>query len=497
MSAVLDAARAFARLGWPVLPVQAGGKLPLTKHGVKDASTDDVRIGQWWRKWPDANVAIATGAPGPTVLDVDDLEAAGPMLGELERTGAPQVATPRGRHFYFAGQAAGTVGLGYGELRGRGSYVVCPPSIHPSGKEYVWLGEPNGPLPPAPGQVAADRKGKGAGVREPVERVPHGQRHEHLTDLAVRLVRSGVLEVPAIERALKAEYDAVCVRAPLALPQYFTKIAKWAASSDIAERERERKAAQEPPELEPEAKGKSKSKSKRQLPYPPARDAPLADLRRFVRVAAGLPDVIRVEEVTRFGSDLDDALHIRLSNGVVVKFKRQGDITLARVWQSAWTGGTAGVAQARYLSAAELGDVFWALCVVSNTTATQRFEDDLQELVDDLIGMAETLRGTLGQVEARYTLLGLLLQRPKYDARRQERDTYPPTLVVDEQTGARYLRGGELMSLAHYRKLGVTTGQFAGRMRMIGLERRNVQAHGAGGHRRQVLYELPADEAPE
>ena len=483
-----------------MLPVQAGGKLPLTKHGVKDASTDDVRIGQWWRKWPDANVAIATGAPGPTVLDIDDLDAAGvtEVLNAVPDD-APQVATPRGRHVYYAGQAAGTVALGYGELRGVGSYVVCPPSIHPSGKEYVWLVEPNGPLAPAPGELAADRKGKGAGIRDPVERVPHGQRHEHLTDLAVRLVRSGVLEVPAIERALKAEYDAVCVRAPLALPQYFTKIAKWAASSDIATRERERKAAQEPPELEAEAetKGKSKSKAKRQLPYPPARDAPLADLRAFVRRAMGLPDVIRVDEVVRYGSRTRDPVVVKLSNGVRVKFDSQGDVTAPRVWRDTVSAETAGIGKPPTYTGAELGDVLWALCVLSTTTAEQREEDDLQELVDELVAMAETVRGALDEVEARHTLLGVLLGRPKYDARRQERDTYPPTLVVDMRTGTRYLRAGELLSLAHYRKLGITTAQFPGRMRTIGLERRVVQSHGEAGHRRQVLYELPTEEAPE
>jgi Bifunctional DNA primase/polymerase, N-terminal len=489
----LDAARELARFGWPVLPVQAGGKLPLTAHGVKDATTDDVRIGQWWRKWPDANVAVATGAPGPTVLDVDDLEAAGPMLPELERTGAPQVATPRGRHFYFAGQPAGTVGLGYGELRGQGSYVVCPPSVHPSGREYVWLVEPNGPLPPAPAQVARDRKGKGAGTREPVERVPHGKRHDHLADLAVRLVRSGVLEVDAIERALVAEYDAVCDKKPAALPMYFTKIAKWAAGSDIAGRERKRRQRLDADGgVEPD---EPKRKTKRQVPYAPARDAPLAELRAFVRIAAGLPDVIRIDEVIRHGSRVVDAMHIRLSNGMVVRFDRQGDLTLPRVWQSVWTTDTAGIAKTGYLKAAELGDVLWALCVIARTLAGKSPEDVLQELVDDLVAMAELVHGTLVGVEPRYLLLGALLDRPKYDASDRS-NAARPTLVVDMRTGKRYLRAGELVSLANYRRLGISSAQFAGRMTMVGLERHTVQALGDAGRRRQVLYELP-DEGAE
>ena len=62
------------------------------------------------------------------MLDIDNLEAVGDKLADLEATGAPEVATTQGRHLYFAGTDSGTVNLGYGELRGRGSYVVAPPS---------------------------------------------------------------------------------------------------------------------------------------------------------------------------------------------------------------------------------------------------------------------------------------------------------------------------------------------------------------------------------
>ena len=420
MSAVLTAARALARNGWPVLPVAPAGKLPLTAHGVKDATTDDVRIGQWWRKWPDANVAIATGAPGPTVLDVDDLAAAGELVPELERTGAPQVATPRGRHFYFAGQAGGTINVGYGELRGRGSYVVCPPSIHPSGREYTWLVEPNGPLPPAPSKVAGERRSKGAGVREPRERVPKGERHDYLTDHAVRMVRSGITDAGAIERALWAEFEAVCDPLPKPTPWAFGKIAEWAASSDIANRERERKAAQEPPELEPEAKGKSKKK--RQLPYPPERDAPLADLRAFVRRAMGLPDVIRIDEVVRYGPRTGDSLVIKLSNGTRAVFDSQGDVTAPRHWRDTIQTATAGIGKPSTYTGAELGDVLWALCVISASTEEQRFEDELTELVRELVTMAEPVHGTLEEVEPRYLLLGALGGRTLYDASDKSND---------------------------------------------------------------------------
>ena len=482
MSAVLQAARALARLGWPVLPVQPNGKLPLTPHGVKDASTDDVRIGQWWRKWPDANVGVACGAPGPQVLDIDNLEAVGDKLADLEATGAPEVATTQGRHLYFAGTDSGTINLGYGELRGRGSYVVAPPSIHPSGKEYVWLTAPNGAvLPAAPGGIVpADRTTKGAGTRGPVKRVSHGERHDHLFDFALRLVRSGMLDEQAIERALVTEYEAVCDKEPRALPHYFRRLASDALATRIADRERERAA-----------KPKPKAKTARTLPPAPERDAALGELREFVAAAGGLPDVLRIEEVIRFGVDPGDALHVRLTNGMRVKFDRQEDVMTPKAWQSAWIIATSGLCTPSSLKIAELADVLRACCVIAKATAEQRFEVELQDVVNDFVDMTTLLRGTFEEALARYELLTAIKERPKYDPA-DRRDAWAPALIEDMRTDKRYLRAGELMAYAAHVKLGVHRGQFPGRMQMIGLERVLIQGHGEQGHREAVLYELPA-----
>lgn len=217
----------------------ADGKEPLSAHAVKDATCDPALIARWWRRWPHANVAVACGAPGPQVLDVDDLDAGRSVLARVPE--APTVASARGRHLYFAGQDRGTVVLGYGELRGRGSYVVCPPSVHPSGKEYVWLLAPRGALPAVPEFLARDNQTAGCGKHQaPAELVPHGQRHPYLRDFAIRLLRAGVADVNRIEAHLRLEFELSCEPKPDPAPSYFEALAKWAAHSHIAERERVR-----------------------------------------------------------------------------------------------------------------------------------------------------------------------------------------------------------------------------------------------------------------
>ena len=137
-----DAALAYARAGWPVFPVLAGreGARP-TRHGFKDATTDPGQISRWWRCNPERNVGIATGAPGPDVVDVDHhgergsgfaalnrlkreglVENPGAIIGR--RAAACTCTSPRPEH--AAGN--GSIARDHIDLRARGGYVVAPPS---------------------------------------------------------------------------------------------------------------------------------------------------------------------------------------------------------------------------------------------------------------------------------------------------------------------------------------------------------------------------------
>lgn len=154
MTALLDAALAYAALGWPVFPCKPGQKIPATVHGVLDATTDPEQIRAWWTRTPDANVAIATGTPGPDVIDVDvkpegDGHAAFERLGKHGLTGSPSrwVTTPSGgMHSYYAGtgQRNGTIPRQHIDFRGKGGYVVAPPSTI-DGKRYKVISEFSAP----------------------------------------------------------------------------------------------------------------------------------------------------------------------------------------------------------------------------------------------------------------------------------------------------------------------------------------------------------------
>jgi len=144
----LQAALEAAGRGWPVFPCKPGSKEPDTAHGFKDATTDRAVIRAWWRARPDRNVAIATGAPGPDVLDVDVRQAGSgfPAFNRARRAGLlagalAVVRTPGGGlHAYYAGTGQPSARLPgcFIDFKGRGGYVLAPPSIV-GGKPYVLL----------------------------------------------------------------------------------------------------------------------------------------------------------------------------------------------------------------------------------------------------------------------------------------------------------------------------------------------------------------------
>ena len=137
--ATLRQALAYAARGWPVFPCQVGQKTPATPHGYRDATTDLEQITAWYSCNPHQNLAIATGTPGPDVLDVDEHGPAGngyAAFATLSKAGlvngaAAYVRTPSGGlHAYFTGsdQRNGHLPAHHLDFRSRGGYILAPPS---------------------------------------------------------------------------------------------------------------------------------------------------------------------------------------------------------------------------------------------------------------------------------------------------------------------------------------------------------------------------------
>jgi hypothetical protein len=147
-----DSAAWYAGQGLPIFPLQPGSKIPLPgswsccggshRRGCLDALAHVGAARAWWRAHPTANIGLATGHR----VDVIDQDGTAGAVHWCRGAGWPDVlgmvSTPRpgGVHRYVRASGHGNgasiaPGIDY---RGRGGYVVAPPSVV-NGKRYTWL----------------------------------------------------------------------------------------------------------------------------------------------------------------------------------------------------------------------------------------------------------------------------------------------------------------------------------------------------------------------
>jgi len=229
----LEAALAYARTGWPVFPCRPESKEPATPSGFYDATVSEGQIRRWWHNDPQRNVAIATGAPGPDVLDVDNHGERGngyDALNHLKREGLVDgyhavVQTPsRGIHLYYRGtdQGNGSIRGKHLDFRSKGGYVVAPPSATPEGAYVVARHAPvaeartvsweaiRAELNPQP-QAPARRAGRSGEASTSVDRLVEwtasrqaGDRNFPLFWAAKEAHLAGQLDGDAVERFVDA-----------------------------------------------------------------------------------------------------------------------------------------------------------------------------------------------------------------------------------------------------------------------------------------------------
>lgn len=160
----LDAALEYARRLGPVFPVRfnpdpLARKRPLTAHGMNDATRDEGKIREWWRRWTNAVPAIVTGEPSGIVsLDID-VRAGGSGFDSLDEVGisfhptAPTAHSPRGGCAvlfrwpgHFVKTCAGEIGP-YLDVRGDRGSLILPPGPRRFWDPHLGLETPIPPMP--------------------------------------------------------------------------------------------------------------------------------------------------------------------------------------------------------------------------------------------------------------------------------------------------------------------------------------------------------------
>ncbi|MBC9943174.1 bifunctional DNA primase/polymerase [Leucobacter sp. cx-328] len=150
-----DATLRLTEAGVPVFPCVPGSKRPLVPGGFQAATTNLKQVEAWWRRWPDANVAVPTGrASGVEVVDVDRHGESDLGLASFKRARdagllhgwTALVTTPSGGlHVYYPASPAREqrnwqAASAQIDFRGEGGYVLVPPSrvSYPDGSSGVY-----------------------------------------------------------------------------------------------------------------------------------------------------------------------------------------------------------------------------------------------------------------------------------------------------------------------------------------------------------------------
>ena len=134
------AALKYAFLGFPVLPIWPNSKRPMTINGHKSATTNPDLISSWWRRTPNANVAIVTD--GMLVIDVDMKNGKNgkSLLKDLESQYGPlpltrmQFTPSGGIHYIYRTNGIIVPSLincpGPGiDIRAQDGYILADPSV--------------------------------------------------------------------------------------------------------------------------------------------------------------------------------------------------------------------------------------------------------------------------------------------------------------------------------------------------------------------------------
>lgn len=215
LSKLARAALRYAEHGWHVFPIKPRLKEPIVAKGFLTATNNVEQVAAWWSAHPNANIGLWPGQSGLVIVDLDS-KSAETIARNFGLFSEPtlECRTGReggGRHLYFkrplfhVSNAKPFTACDELEVRGDAGYVVLPPSIHPSGRVYQWLGrvEEIRELPAsflveleaAQSRQTSSDAARGAAREIALEEsIGEGGRNNTLTRYAGRLLAKGIDE---------------------------------------------------------------------------------------------------------------------------------------------------------------------------------------------------------------------------------------------------------------------------------------------------------------
>lgn len=207
---MLDAARAYVSRGFSVIPLRPKDKKPVIQWTeYQSRRPEDAELVKWFGNGSKNNIGIVTGdISGIAIVDLDSVKAV-----EFWKTQkfslTPLVKTGKGYHLYYCYREGvrnfqKRDDLPDIDLRGDGGFVVAPPSIHPSGAQYLWVtgkGLDDLPFADLPEIVFAQKPEDKIPLKELYQGVEKGSRNDALARLTGSWVNDGLSFNDCLENA--------------------------------------------------------------------------------------------------------------------------------------------------------------------------------------------------------------------------------------------------------------------------------------------------------
>jgi hypothetical protein len=255
----------------------------------------------------------------------------------------------------------------------------------------------------------------------------------------------------------------------------------------------------------PDPKGKP-PRVERRLKKLPRPDEPLSAVRDWLTKALAPAAGFRVEDFLRHGRQRTDGCElVLLGPGGQRRYFEVGEqrlLSTAGTVRATVVAATDALCRPGSLTKAEQEDIWVALVTLATVTANQDLKDEARDWLEQAEAAAERIEGHTLEPPGRLDALQKLVDRRYFNRLRALEYSDPladpatkprPALLVDKNTGERWMRVGEVACFLRH-VLGtpsMTQPTIDGRLAAFYVDRKDFSAKGAAGYAKASLYRLP------